>query len=416
MMTLPRFATVRQEVPRAPLGDVAGATREELRRIGLGARVRPGARIAVGAGSRGIASYAVVVRAVVDELRAMGAEPFIFPAMGSHGGATAEGQREVLQEQGITPETMGCPVVSSMAVVQMGATAEGVPVFCDAAAHASDGIIVVNRVKIHTDFHGPTESGLTKMLVIGLGKRAGAEPIHQYGTRGLREIIPQAALVQLAHAPVLCGVAIIEDGGHSVSVVRAVPAAAIPAEEPGLLARSRELLPRLPLPTLDVLIVDRMGKDISGAGLDNNVLGRMYIDGEAEPEEPRIGTIVTLRLTEATHGNACGTGFVDIVTEDLLRAMDVEVTRINIETSGFLRRGRIPPAYPTDQAAIEAAFARHARGSDTSGVTALHIRDTLSLEEFEASESALPALLDRPGITLVRPPRELPFHADGRLL
>ncbi|HWQ11923.1 MAG TPA: DUF2088 domain-containing protein [Roseiflexaceae bacterium] len=414
MTTLPRFAVVRQEVPRAPLGDVAGAVRAELQRIGLAGRVRPGARVAVGAGSRGIADYALVVRAVVDELRAIGAQPFIFPAMGSHGGATAEGQRGVLAEWGITPETMGCPLVSSMDVVQVGETAEGVPVFCDAAAHSADGIIVVNRVKIHTDFHGPTESGLTKMLAIGLGKRAGAEPIHRHGTRGLREIIPQVAALQLARSPVLCGVAIVEDGAHNVSLVRALAAADIPREEPALLARSRALTARLPVRALDVLIVDRMGKDISGAGLDNNVLGRMYIDGEPEPEEPRIGTVVALRLTPGTHGNACGIGFVDIVPQALLDAVDHEVTRINVETSGFLRRGRIPPTAPTDRAAIEAAFARHAHTG--APVTALRIRDTLSLEEFEASESLLPALLDQPGVALVRPPRELVFQEDGSLV
>jgi hypothetical protein len=416
MTTLPRFATVRQEVARAPLADIPGAVRAELRRIGLAAKISPGARIAVGAGSRGIASYAVVVGAVVAELRAIGAEPFVFPAMGSHGGATAEGQAEVLATWGITPETMGCPVLSSMEVVRVGQTAAGLPVFCDAAAHAADGIIVVNRVKIHTDFHGPTESGLTKMLAIGLGKRAGAEPIHELGTTGLRDHIPQVAAVQLQRSPVLCGVAIVEDGAHSVSVVRAVPAAQIPSEEPGLLERARALRARLPARAMDVLVVDQMGKDISGAGMDNNVLGRMLIDGEPEPEEPRVGTIVTLRLTEDTHGNACGIGFADIVAQGLLDQMDAEVTRINIETSGFLRRGVIPPAYPTERAAVEAAFARHARAGDASGVAAMRIRDTLSLEELEVSEAILPAVLDQPGVTLLRPPHALAFDADGRLI
>jgi hypothetical protein len=415
MSTLPRFATVRQEVARAPLGDVGTAVRAELRRIGLGERMRPGARIAVGAGSRGVAQYALVVGAVVAELRAMGAEPFVFPAMGSHGGATAEGQAALLESWGITAATMDCPVHSAMDVVRVGETAHGIPVFCDAAAHASDGIIVVNRVKIHTDFHGSTESGLTKMLAIGLGKRDGAEPIHALGVAGLRDHIPQVAAVQLARSPILCGVAIVEDGAHNVSVVRAVPAGAIPSEEPALLAHSRSLTPRLPLDAFDVLIVDRMGKDISGAGMDNNVLGRMFIDGEPEPESPRIGTVVTLRLTDASHGNACGLGFADIVSQRLLDAMDAEITRVNVETSGFLRRGRIPPAYPTDRAAIEAAIARHARGGDGTNVTALRIRDTLSLAEFEASEGLLPALLDRPGIALVRPAHELSFLGDGAL-
>jgi hypothetical protein len=415
-MELPQFATVRQEVPRAPLADVPAAVRAELARIDLGARLRPGARVAVGAGSRGIANYALVVRTVVEALKALGAEPFVFPAMGSHGGATAEGQREVLVEQGITPETIGCPVICSMEVARIGETASGVPVFCDAAAFASDGIIVVNRVKIHTDFHGPTESGITKMLAIGLGKREGAEPIHARGTRGLREDIPLVAEVQLARSPVLCGVAVVEDGAHNLSIVRAMAAAAIPGEEPELLEAARRLLPRLPVSACDVLIVDRMGKDISGAGLDNNVLGRMYIDGEPEPEEPRIGTIAGLRLTPGSHGNACGLGFLDVASQAILDAMDPEITRINIETSGFLRRGRVPPVYPTDRATIEAAFGRHARGESGAEVGALRIRDTLSLEEIAVSERLLPAVLDRPGVTLVQPPRPLPFRADGSLL
>ncbi|HEX5690777.1 MAG TPA: lactate racemase domain-containing protein, partial [Roseiflexaceae bacterium] len=217
MTHFPRLAAIRQPVPTAPLADVAQAVRDELARIELSAQLKPGARIGVGAGSRGITDYALVVGTVVAELKRMGAEPFVFPAMGSHGGATAEGQREVLAEWGITEERMGCPIHTAMDVVQVGTTDSGIDVFCDANAFGSDGIIVVNRVKIHTDFHGPTESGLTKMLAIGLGKRQGAEPIHQRGTRGLREEIPRIAAVHLAKSPILCGVAIVEDGAHHVS-------------------------------------------------------------------------------------------------------------------------------------------------------------------------------------------------------
>ena len=207
MPSLPLLATIRQTVPTAPLADVAQAVRDQLAQIDLRSRVRPGARIAIGAGSRGITDYALIVGTVVRELQALGAAPFIFPAMGSHGGATAAGQRGVLAEWGITPERMGCEVHSSMEVVQIGETPTGIPVFCDAGAFNSDGIVLVNRVKIHTDFHGPTESGLTKMMAIGLGKRQGAELIHAHGTRGLREEIPRVAAVQLARSPILCGVA-----------------------------------------------------------------------------------------------------------------------------------------------------------------------------------------------------------------
>lgn len=412
-MEFPRFATVRQTVPTAPLPDVTQAVRETLRHAEVGARLRPGARIAVGAGSRGIADYAVVVKAIVAELKALGAQPFVFPAMGSHGGATAEGQREVLVEQGITEATMGCPVVSSMDVVPVGMTATGMPVFCDAAAHASDGIIVVNRVKIHTDFHGPTESGLTKMLAIGLGKREGAEPLHVRGVAGLRDDIPHVAAVQIANSPILCGVAIIEDGAHNVARVQAVPADKIAVVEPELLAYARTLLARLPVDASDVLIVDQIGKDISGAGMDNNVVGRMFIDGQPEPETPRIGTIVALRLTAASHGNATGIGFADIASQRLLDAIDHEITRVNMATSGFMRRGQIPPAFPTDALAIAAAFERSGRGAAAS---ALRIRDTLSLGVLQVSENLLPTVLERSNVELVSPAESLVFDEGGWLI
>jgi hypothetical protein len=416
MTNFPRLAAIRQLVPTAPLADVAQAVRDELSRIELGARIRPGARIAVAAGSRGITDYALIVGTVVAELKRLGAAPFIFPAMGSHGGATAEGQRDVLAEWGITEERMGCPIHSSMEVAQVGQTDTGIPVFCDANAYASDGIIVVNRVKIHTDFHGPTESGLTKMLVIGLGKRQGAEPIHACGTRGLREEIPRAAAVHLTKSPILCGVAIVEDGAHNVSHVQAVPAQDIPREEPNILERSRALLAKLPVDACDLLIVDRMGKDISGAGMDNNVLGRMLIDGEPEPPAPRIGLVAVLRLTEATHGNATGLGFADLTTQQLIEAMDEEITRINIATSGFLRRGVVPPALPSDRAAVERALELLKDRTNGRGPTVLRIRDTLSLAELKVSKNLLPELLARPGVELLAEAQEMAFRRDGSLV
>ncbi len=416
MIEFPRLATIRQPVPTAPLADVAQSVRNELARIELGARVAPGARIAVAAGSRGITDYALVIRTVVEELRRLGTEPFIFPAMGSHGGATAEGQREVLAEWGITEATMACPIRSSMEVARVGETTTGIPVFCDAAAFASDGIVVVNRVKIHTDFHGPTESGLTKMLAIGLGKRQGAELIHAHGVRGLRDEIPLVAAVHLARSPVLCGVAIVEDGAHNVSYVQAVPARDIPSEEPRILERSRRLMGALPVAACDLLIVDRMGKDISGGGMDGNIIGRMLIEGQPEPPQPRVGVLLALRLTEASHGNATGLGYADLVTRQLLDAMDEEITQINITTSGFLLRGRVPPAAPNDRAAVERALAMAREQRDDGPPAVVRIRDTLSLDEAQVSEHLLPALLERPGVELVAEPSEMRFREDGALV
>jgi hypothetical protein len=317
----------------------------------------------------------------------------------------------VLAEWGITEDRMGCPIHSSMDVVPVGVTPGGVQVFCDAAAFGSDGIVVVNRVKIHTDFHGPTESGLTKMMAIGLGKRQGAELIHAHGTRGLRDEIPQVAAVHLARSPMLLGLAIVEDGAHHVSYVQAIPAQDIPREEPKVLERARALLARLPVDACDLLIVDRMGKDISGAGMDNNVLGRMLIDGEPEPERPRVAQVAVLRLTEASHGNATGLGFADLTTQQLIDAMDEEITRINLVTSGFMRRAVVPPVFPNDRAAIEHALAKLG-GSPT----VLRIRDTLSLATLQASANLLPELLARPGVEQLEPPQELRFLADGALI
>jgi len=416
MPSLPRLATIRQTVPTAPLPDVAQAVRDELARIELRARFKPGARIAVGAGSRGITDYALIVGTVVRELQALGARPFVFPAMGSHGGATAEGQRGVLAEWGITPDRMGCPVHSSMEVVQIGETPTGIAVFCDAGAFSSDGIVLVNRVKIHTDFHGPTESGLTKMMAIGLGKRQGAELIHAHGTRGLREEIPRVAAVHLARSRILCGVAIVEDGAHHVSHIQALPAEAIPHEEPAILERARRLMARLPVDACDFLIVDQIGKEISGGGMDGNIIGRMFIEGESEPESPRVSLLLARRLSRATHGNACGIGYADMITQQLFDAMDEEITRINIATSGFLLRGRIPPIFPNDRAAIQHAIAALAERTNMSAPTVLRIRDTLSLDEMQASENVLPELLARPGVELVAEPGEMRFDRDGALV
>ncbi|GAC1361985.1 MAG: lactate racemase domain-containing protein [Herpetosiphon sp.] len=416
MPTLPRMATIRQAVPTAPLPDLAATLHAELSRIGLQRQVAPGARIAIGAGSRGIASYDRVIRHVVDEVRACGGDPFVFPAMGSHGGATAEGQRDVLREQGITEQTMGCPIVASMDVVQVGTTASGIAVYCDAAAWSSNGIILCNRIKLHTDFHGPTESGITKMLAIGLGKREGAQLLHRGGVRGLRDDIPHVAAVHLAHSPILCGIAIIEDGGHNVSHVEALMPTEIPSREPELLERSRQLMACLPLEHCDLLIIDRMGKNISGAGMDPNIIGRVRIDGEPEPATPHMEVILALRLTPESNGNATGLGFADFVSQPLLDAMDTEITTINIATSGFPRRGYIPPALPHDRAAVEHAFACAMQRVVGREPVVMRIQDTLALEELQVSEAAVAGLLKRDSIQLVGPARSMVFDQHGALV
>ena len=408
-----RLIPVRQTLIRRPLAGLAAAVATTLRQSGMLDQIAAGARIAVGAGSRGISRYAEVVAAVVATLREAGAHPFIVPAMGSHGGATATGQLAVLRDWGIDEAAMGCPVISSMHVVALGHTPAGVPVFCDAAAYASDGIIVVNRVKPHTDFHGATESGLTKMLAIGLGKREGAEAIHRRGAAGLREDLPAVAAAQVRRAPVLGGVAIIEDGAHAVSEVVALPATAIARAEPALLDRARAMAPALPFAAADVLVVDWMGKDISGTGMDTTVIGRRAIDGEPEPETPRIGTIAALRLTPASHGNAAGIGLADVVSRTLAAAMDAAATGVNVATSGFPRRGVVPAVADDDRHTLMVALQR--AGVAPTAVRLARISDTLSLEQLLVSAALLDEVCARPGVVRCGEACAPLFDAAGRL-
>lgn len=402
MNNLPTFARVRQDLANAPLSDLPGTVRGQIRESGLLETLKPGASVAVGVGSRGISSLGTIIRAVVDECRAHGLSPFIFPAMGSHGGGTEEGQRDVLSSLGITEESMGCPINASMEVVQVGETKSGVPAYCCAAAYHSDGIVIVNRIKIHTDFHGPTESGLTKMLAIGLGKKTGAEKVHEKGVDGLRYEIPEIAAIQIERSPLLFGLAVIEDGCHQVHSIKLLTPGEIPVQEPGLLEYSRTLTPRLPIDPIDLLIVDEMGKEISGSGMDTNVIGRLYIEGQPEPERPDIKVIIVRRLSRETHGNAAGIGLADIVTEQLVQEMNFEVTNINIVTSGFLLRGNIPTVAPNDHAAVRAGLELLQTKFHSPDPRIVRIQNTLSLSEFYISENLLPEVSDNPDVAVLQ--------------
>ena len=309
-MTYPRLTPIRQHFSTHRLENVASELKAQLQACAAAlppkAAIRPGARIAIAVGSRGIAHLVEIVRQVAAWVKSQGAEPFIVPAMGSHGGATAAGQRKVLEGYGLTEAAVGAPIVSSMDVVELPQGDAEVPVYYDAAAHAADGTIVINRIKPHTSFHGRHESGLMKMIAIGLGKHAQALAIHNLGVRGLREVMPQVARQALRSANILLGVAIVENANDETMIVRAIPAGCIAEEEPALLEIARAQMPRLPVPELDLLIVDEMGKDISGLGMDTNVIGRLKIPGQPEPERPRIRVIYVRDLTDATHGNAVG--------------------------------------------------------------------------------------------------------------
>ncbi len=383
---LPHLARFRREVPSAALADVGAAVQGALTDT-FGSGEVAGRRIAVGLGSRGVANYALVARRIVDWLRRHGAQPFIVPAMGSHGGATAEGQREVLAGWGITSDSMGVPVRATMEAVELGAAGDPpVRVFMDRNACEADAVLVVNRVKPHTDFHGPVESGLIKMAVIGLGKRLGAEAIHFHGVYGLAHLIRPAFDVVRASGKLLGGVALVEDGREQTAAVRAARAADIPACEAQCLALARGNMATLPLDEIDVLVLDEIGKEISGTGMDTNVVGRIGIAGVAEPASPRVRRIVVLGLTEASHGNALGIGLADVTTRRFERQVDHEVTNANVLTSTFLERGRMPLVAADDAEALR--WAIHTCGATAHAAAVVRIRNTLALESLLLSRPA----------------------------
>jgi hypothetical protein len=405
------FHRVRVRLDEPSLDDVAATTDRALAASGVA--IEAGVEVAIAIGSRGINDLTLVVSRIVAWLRAQGATAFLVPAMGSHGGATADGQREVLEAYGFVDGWEGCEIRSSMEVVPVAGDHDlPVPVVTDAHAAAAAATIVVNRVKQHTDFHGPYESGLMKMTAIGLGKRVQAEALHAYGTRGLRELMPRVAQHVLANANVVLGVALVENALDQTMAVRAVPAADIAAEEPALLALATAHAPRLPLDELDVLLIDRMGKDISGVGIDTNVIGRTMIAGEADPPTPRIGMIACHQLTAASHGNATGVGLADVITRRLADAIDHDVTRTNVVTSGFLLRGKLPIVADDDRHAWELCL-RGAGVIDLPAVRAARIVDTLHCDELWVTDCLLTELADRPDVDVLEAGVALHDHAGS---
>ena len=411
-----RRVYTHDEAPELGLGDVADHVRRAVQPL-LGS-VRPGARVAITAGSRGIANIPLILRACGDTVRAAGGEPFILPAMGSHGGATADGQCEVLTGYGISPEATGMPVVSSMDVQQIGQLDNGMPVFFSTTALEADHVLLVNRVKPHTDFRGPFESGLAKICAIGLGKQRGAQTIHSYGTRGLAELMPAAARYIVQHSGrILGGLAILENAYDHTACVQAVPPDGIASEtEAALQRRAKQLMAALPFDQLDVLIVDELGKNISGTGMDTNIIGRMFVPGVSEEDRPRITTVVVLDLTEASHGNAFGIGLADFTTERVVASIDWHAVYTNGYTSGLsgLLRNRVPNVLPNDRAAIATAI-RMCGQPDLHQLRVARIRNTLTVADVEFS----PSLLDEARaarVEVLDAPRSLCFDAAGRLL
>ncbi len=419
LMAAPRMARVRQNFPRSAPLDPRAVLKAEFEKVR--ARIKPGSRIAVGVGSRGIAHLAEIVLAVLDNLRAAGAQPFIIPAMGSHGGATPEGQVEILASYGITEAAMGAPIRGSLEVRQVGTSEGGLPVFCSVEALGAEGVALVNRIKPHTDFGGTLGSGLVKMAVIGLGKRTGAAAMHAAASRlGHERVIRDMAGVLFQAAPILCGVAILEDQWHDTARLIVAPGEGIQAVEAQWVAEARRLMPRLPFDEIDLLIVDRIGKDISGSGMDPNVTGRRVqgysasLAREGRPA-PFIRRVFVRDLTPGTHGNAIGIGLADATTLRLVRAMDARVTYLNALTALTPQSVKIPMHFETDREAIGRMLASLAI-PEARAARVVRIGDTLALAELEVSEELLAEARRNPELSVSGSAGEMEFDREGNLV
>ncbi|QIN78571.1 DUF2088 domain-containing protein [Rubrobacter marinus] len=413
-MEFPRVVKIRQRFPRPRVGDVEARLREEVERDEIASRVRPGMEIALTAGSRGIAEIDVILRSLVAILEEMGAEPFIVPAMGSHGGATAEGQVEILRSLGVTEELCGAPIRSSMHVVQLGETARGVPVYMDRISHESDGVVVVNRVKAHTDFRGPWESGLLKMASIGLGKHKQALALHGYGVEGIRDFMVEVGREVVDSGKVLFGVASVENAYDEPALLEAIPPGEIPRREEELLAEYKGLMPEIPVAEIDVLFVDALGKNYSGTGMDTNVIGRFRIPGEEEPERPRVKYVVVGDVSEESHGNALGVGLADLTTRRLFEKLDLAAMNANVLTSTFLERAKIPMVVENDREALSAAV-RCNWGVPPPETRFVRIPNTLHLEHLYVSEHLVDEVTQSAGAEVVSDPEPLRFDDTGNL-
>ncbi len=411
-MTLPRMFRIKQRFEGPSLRDIPGAVRDTMRRLHLQDKVTPGQTVAITAGSRGIANIDRITRAVVDELKALDLKPFIVPTMGSHGGATAEGQRTVLEHYGITEAAMGCLIRSSMEVVQIGEV-KGIPVFCDKNVWGADHIAVVARIKPHTDFIGEIESGLFKMMAIGLGKQRGAEQYHRAGhAYSYAEVFPLVGKKVLETARILFGLGVVENGYEETGKVQALLPKDFEEGERVLLREAKTWLARLPFDVLDLLIVDDLGKNISGAGMDTNVIGRPF--AQKVLDRPKIRRIFVRDLTPESEGNASGIGMADVTTRRLVEKINHQATYMNAITSGVSEGAKVPMTFDTDREAIQVALAMIGL-TPPEQARVVRIRSTLHLAEMDVSESLLSEVKAHDRLSIVTQPAPLAFDTQGNL-
>jgi hypothetical protein len=412
---LPSMTRVRQSFPRPQLADVEAAVVSEFSRPGIGDRIKPGTRVAIGVGSRGIANLEEIARTVVREVKQRGAEPFIVPAMGSHGGATAEGQALLLSEYNIIEAQLGCPVRSSMEVVSLGSLPNGFPIVIDRLASESDLYLVIARIKPHTDFKARVESGVLKMLSIGLGKHVAATQMHGQGMEAFPELIPTAGLWVADHSPFGFGLAIVENAFHEIAAISALPRDNLFERESELLVEAKRLMPRLLFNALDVLVVDEIGKNISGAGMDSNVIGRCAAKVDQGFDAPSIQRIVALDVTEESHGNACGVGLADVTTTRLIEKIDLSTMYANVIAASAPEVSRLPLIMASDDVAIRVAV-KLCFGIEYGQARIVRIKNTLSLNEIWCSPSLLDEVRSNPLQTIEGQPEPWNFGSQGMLM
>ncbi len=416
MSTFPKVFRIRQKFARPRVADIAQEVHSQLAGLEICRHVQPGQSVAITAGSRGIANIAVILRAAAEHFRSLGAEPFLAPAMGSHGGGTAEGQRQVLESYDITEATVGCPIRASMETTIVGRAPQGFPLHIDRHAFEAHHVLVCGRVKPHTLFAGDFQSGLLEMLLIGLGKQTGANIYHRaFEDYGFDPIVRSVAREVLQKCRVVAGLAIVENAYDETALIEAVEPSQFEAREPQLLALSREWMARLPFDAADVLLIDRMGKNISGVGFDPNVVGRKFNDHQAVAgEAPKVKRICVRSLTPESHGNAIGLGVAEFCRTQLLRDMDPRATRLNSLTSGHIAAGMTPLDYQTDREMLQAALGTVGL-VEPQNARLLWIADTLDLAEVECSAAYLEEAQGRDDLEITSEPRELQFDAEGNL-
>ncbi|MEK8129865.1 DUF362 domain-containing protein [Paenibacillus filicis] len=409
---VPQMVRIRQKFDGSKLENPVQVLKEELAKPGSVDRILPGQRVAVAVGSRGVANLAELTRATIEAIQAAGGEPFIVPSMGSHGGATAEGQKDVLHHLGVTEEAMGAPILSSMEVVQIDQLPNGLPVYVDKYAYEADAIVVINRVKPHTAFRGRIESGMLKMIAIGLGKQKGAEACHQLGFKYMAENVPAMARIMIDKLPIVFGVALVENAYDETCIVEVLPAEKMEEREVHLLEVAKARLPKILFDQIDVLVIDYIGKNISGDGMDPNVTGRYptpYAHGG-----PDVSKMVVLDLTPETKGNANGVGTADFTTQRLVDKTNLAATYANGLTSTVCAPTKIATTLENDYYAIKAAV-KTCNILDYTKCRLVRIQDTLHLGEIEISVNLLEEAQQHPDIEVISEPYELPFNEQGNL-